>query len=162
MQTEAATQTTIRELQPGEDGTDFRTLNEEWIAKLFTIEPRDREILGDPETHILSRGGHVYLVEAEGQTVACVALIPTGDDVYEVSKMAVSPTLRGRGIGRQLLEHTIAEGRKIRAKSLFLRSSTKLENAVHLYESLGFHHVPNETLPESHYARADVFMSLPL
>ncbi len=42
---------------------------------------------------------------AGADAVGCVALIPMRDGVYEISKMAVSPNLRGRGIGRRLL-HT--------------------------------------------------------
>ncbi|RXH55015.1 GNAT family N-acetyltransferase [Granulicella sibirica] len=154
---------TIRELGRGEDGTAFRVLNEEWITKLFTLEARDREVLGDPETHILSKGGHIYLVEKDGEAVGCVALIPEeGHGLYEVSKMAVSPTLRGLGIGRKLLEYTIARAREIGATALYLGSSKKLKNAVHLYEALGFRHVDPKTLPEAPYSRADVFMHMGL
>ena len=94
--------------------------------------------------------------------VATLALIPGPNSSYELSKMAVSPHLRGLGIGRSLLEHAIAEAKRIGAHSLFLGSSTKLANAVHLYESVGFRHVPPERLPPMPYARADVFMELPL
>ena len=76
--------------------------------------------------------------------------------------MAVDPASRGQGIGRQLLEHAVAEGRRLGAASLFLGSSTKLVNAVHLYESVGFRHVPREQLPRLAYARADVFMEMSL
>jgi N-acetylglutamate synthase-like GNAT family acetyltransferase len=85
-----------------------------------------------------------------------------GNGVYELSKMAVSPAMRGRGIGRRLLEHTIAEARAIGATGLFLGSNSILKDAVHLYESLGFRHVPPEKLPEMHYARANVFMEMAL
>ena len=76
------------------------------------------------------------------QAVGCVALIPIGDGVYELSKMAVSPELRGLGIGRRLLQYAVAQAKQIGARSLFLGSNAKLENAVHLYESIGFRHVP--------------------
>ena len=82
--------------------------------------------------------------------------------VYELSKMAVSPGLRGQGNGRKLLEHAIAEARKLAAKSLFLGSNSVLKSAVHLYESIGFRHAPPEQLPEMHYSRANVFMEMPL
>ena len=48
------------------------------------------------------------------------------------------------------------------ARALFLGSSTKLPNAVHLYESVGFRHVPAESLPPMKYVRADVFMEMKL
>jgi GNAT superfamily N-acetyltransferase len=161
----------IHPLATSDDAIAFRTLNEEWITRHFTLEAKDIETLGDPENAILRKGGHIFLARAvpespvgEGaaETVGCVALIPMGNHVYELSKMAVSPRLRGLGIGRTLLEHAIAEARRIGAHSLFLGSSTKLANAVHLYETVGFQHVPPERLPPMPYARADVFMELSL
>ncbi len=152
----------IRELQPNEDATAFRILNEEWITRHFTMEKKDREILDDPETAILQQGGHIFMVYVEGQAVGCVALIPLEHGVYELSKMAVSPRLQGLGIGRRLLEHTIAQAKAIGARSLFLGSNTKLKNAVHLYESVGFRHVPADKLPLMAYTRADVFMEMQL
>ena len=75
---------------------------------------------------------------AGAEAVGCVALIPMRNGVYEVSKMAASPQLRGRGIGRRLLQHAIAQARSVGARSLFLGSNTRLKDAVHLHESVGF------------------------
>lgn len=152
----------IRPLQSLEDRRAFRTLNEEWIMRYFVLEDKDREILGDPDNAILRKGGRILMVQMGDELVGCVALIPLGNGVYELSKMAVSPRLRGRGVGRKLLEHTIAEARASGATSLFLGSSTKLKNAVHLYESVGFRHVPPEEIPPMPYTRADVFMTMRL
>ncbi|HEY0759938.1 MAG TPA: GNAT family N-acetyltransferase [Acidisarcina sp.] len=152
----------IRPLAPGEDGTAFRVLNEEWITRHFILEPKDIATLGDPENMILRRGGRVLMVYAGPDVVGCVALIPMGEGVFELSKMAVAPTMRGQGIGRTLLERAITDARKMGAKSLFLGSNSILKDAVHLYESVGFKHVPAERLPPLAYARADVFMEMPL
>jgi putative acetyltransferase len=152
----------IRPLEIGQDGSAFRKLNEEWISRYFVLEKKDRETLGDPENAILRKGGRVFIAYAQGPAVGCVALIPMGDAIYELSKMAVSPAFQGRGIGRKLLEHAIAQARLLGARSLFLGSNSVLKNAVHLYEALGFRHVPAEQLPEMHYSRADVFMEMPL
>ena len=38
----------IRSLAPDDDATAFRTLNEEWITRYFTLEAKDRETLNDP------------------------------------------------------------------------------------------------------------------
>jgi putative acetyltransferase len=150
----------IRQLQTSQDAAAFRALNVEWITRYFVLEPKDRETLGDPENTILRKGGHIFMVEVHGDSVGCAALIPMGNDAYELSKMAVSPRLRGLGIGRKLLEHVIAEAKTIGARSLFLGSSVKLRNAVHLYESVGFRHVRPENLPPNPYTRADVFMEM--
>lgn len=152
----------IRAFQPDEDAVPFRTLNEEWITQYFVLEQKDREILENPGTTILRQGGHIFMVYFEGQAVGCAALIPLGDGVYELSKMAVSPRLRGLGIGRRLLEHAIRQAKAIGARSLFLGSNTKLKNAVHLYESVGFRHVPPAKIPPMQYTRANVFMEMQL
>lgn len=150
----------IRPLQSSEDERAFRTLNEEWITRYFVLEEKDREILEDPKNTILRKGGHIFMVCAGAEAVGCIALIPMGHGVYELSKMAVSPRLRGLGIGRRLLEHAIAQAKTIGATSLFLGSSTKLKNAVHLYESIGFRHVAPDDIPPMPYTRADVFMKM--
>src|ERR1700758_392853 len=150
----------IRPLIAGEDATAFRTLNEEWITRYFALEKKDIETLGDPENAILRKGGHIFMVYLDAKPVGCVALIPIGAGVFELSKMAVSPECRGQGIGRRLIEYTIHQARMLGASSLFLGSSTKLPAAIHLYESAGFRHVDPASLPLMPYTRANVFMRL--
>ncbi|MFB5266945.1 GNAT family N-acetyltransferase [Paenibacillus enshidis] len=94
--------------------------------------------------------------------VGCAALVPTGAGVFELSKMSVAPECRGRGYGRRIILAAIHRARELGAASLFLGSSTKLPNAVHLYESVGFKHVSVEQIGPMPYARANVFMELEL
>lgn len=141
------------------DAAAFRALNVEWIALHFALEAKDVTTLGDPEGTILRKGGRILVAEAAGgAVVGCVALIPMGGEVVELSKMAVAPEMRGRGLGRRLLEGAVAEARAMGARRMFLGSNTKLADAVHLYESAGFRHVERERLPEMPYTRANVFM----
>jgi putative acetyltransferase len=151
----------IRPLQDDSDAAAFRSLNEEWIARYFAIEAQDRRQLDDPVAAYIDTGGEILIVELDDQAVGCVALMPDGNGAYELSKMAIAPALRGRGAGRMLLSAAIDHARELGARSLFLGSSRKLANAVHLYEALGFEHVAPETL-DMPYARADVFMQLEL
>ncbi len=146
----------LRTFQSG-DAEAFRLLNEEWISKYFKLEEHDREMLGDPEGYILAQGGHVFFAVADGTAIGCCALIPLSGGVFEVAKMAVSEQWRGRGIGRRILAYTIEQARALGAPSLYLETSTQLKNAIHLYESLGFRHVPPRPSP---YVRATVFMEL--
>jgi len=54
---------------------DFARLNIEWLERWFTVEPIDREVLGDPETHILAPGGHVlFAIDEHDRVVGTVAL----------------------------------------------------------------------------------------
>ena len=151
----------IRELTLDGDALAFRTLNEEWISLYFVLEEKDRQQLGHPET-ILAQGGHIYMAVLDGEQVGCVALVPMADGVYELSKMAVAPRVRGRGYGRALLLHSIAQARSLGARSLFLGSNTRLTTAVKLYESVGFRHLEPEERPNLAYSRANIFMQLAL
>jgi putative acetyltransferase len=148
----------LRPFEPG-DAVAFRQLNEAWIEKHFKLEQPDHEALGDPVGYILEPGGHIFVACAEDRVIGCCALIRVRAGVFEVAKMAVAEEYRGRGVGRKLLAFVIEQARALGATLLKLESSDKLANAVHLYESLGFHHLPPEPSP---YARANVFMELQL
>ncbi|WP_260472822.1 GNAT family N-acetyltransferase [Edaphobacter aggregans] len=148
----------LRAYQP-EDAKAFRELNEAWIKKYFGLEEHDREILGDPDSWVIRPGGHIFLAFLEGQAIGCCALIPMEPGVFEVAKMAVDEQYRGRGVGRKVLAYTIERARELGASVLYLETNRKLANAIHLYESLGFQHLPPK---ESPYVRANVFMELRL
>ena len=137
---------------------DFATLNLEWLQRWFVVEPFDREVLGNPERHILADGGRIlFALDVADRALGTVALMHAGDGVYELTKMAVAPDARGRGIGRLLMDEALRLYRSLGAQELYLESSSKLSPALALYESVGFRHHPAPR-PGSHYARADVHM----
>jgi GNAT superfamily N-acetyltransferase len=154
---------TITSMRTQDDAAVFGRLNEEWISSSFTLEAKDRETLADPFGHYVEPGGDVLLArDCEDRVIGCVALEPAGDGVFELSKMAVSPAERGRGTGRRLMNAAIDRARALGASSIFLGSNRSLTPAIALYESVGFRHVPRERIGPLPYARADVFMELPL
>jgi GNAT superfamily N-acetyltransferase len=155
------TDLTIREFISG-DEIAFLRLNEEWISRYFVLEPKDQEALANPRRAILDRGGRIFFAIRGGEILGCCALLAMGSGGYEVAKMAVAESARGAGIGRCLLEHTIAEARASGAASLYLETNRKLTPAVRLYESVGFQHIPPDRIVPSPYARADVYMEMRL
>ncbi|WP_321473041.1 GNAT family N-acetyltransferase [uncultured Paludibaculum sp.] len=151
----------IRPFQSG-DAEAFRALNEAWIAAIFAIEEKDREVLEHPVEKILARGGHILMAFVDNRPVGCGALLAMPDGGYEVAKMAVDETLRGQGIGRKLLMALIEQARSIGAPRLYLETNHRLANAIHLYESCGFMHLPPERVKPSPYVRSDVSMEMVL
>ena len=147
----------IRPLQPGEEDA-FRILNEQWIAKYFRIEEKDREVLCDPVGKILEQGGHIFLAVAGSARIGTCALLAMEPGIFELAKMAVDEKYRGAGIGRSLLEYVMVEARRLGAHRLYLETNNSLSNAIHLYESVGFRHLAPERVEPSPYARANVFM----
>jgi ribosomal protein S18 acetylase RimI-like enzyme len=133
----------------------FRTLNEAWIGKHFALEPKDREVLGDPQGQILAKGGRIFMALKDGAAVGCVALMKMADGGYEVAKMTVSEDLRGAGLGRLLMQRCIDAGAEMGASRLYLETNSSLGPALGLYRAMGFRDLAPADTP---YVRADVFM----
>ncbi|HUM14929.1 MAG TPA: GNAT family N-acetyltransferase [Candidatus Nitrosotalea sp.] len=56
----------------------------------------------------------------------------------EVRLLAVAPTARGSGVGRQLMEECIGRARAAGARALTLHTTDMMSAAVRLYERMGF------------------------
>lgn len=149
----------FRPFAPGDEAV-FRELNEAWISRNFEVEEEDRKVLEDPVGHILEPGGALFIAEQDGVAIGTCALLAMGEGSFEVAKMTVSERCRGLGIGKKLLAHVIEHAREAGAKRLYLETNSKLANAVHVYESLGFQHVPADRSHPSPYVRANVYMEL--
>ncbi len=65
--------------------------------------------------------------------------LQVGGDQGDVLTVGVDPSVRRRGIGRQLMENLINEARTRGVKSLFLEVRLSNGGARGLYEKIGFH-----------------------
>lgn len=144
----------IVDYEPGH-AEAFHRLNVAWISRLFALEPKDLEVLTDPQGKILDKGGRIFMAVKDGAPVGCVALLKMADGGYEVAKMTVSEDLRGSGLGRRLLQRCIDAGAELGASRLYLETNASLGPALALYRAMGFRDLPPRETP---YARADVFM----
>ena len=136
---------------------DFKTLNLAWLEKYFWVEPHDEEVLSNPQSYIIDRGGFIFYVLDKNNVVATAAFMnePHG---WELSKMAVKEDYQGEGIGQKLLQHCIDFAKSKKWSSIMLYSNTKLESAIHLYRKNKFVEIPLEK--ENPYERADIKMEL--
>lgn len=137
----------------------FRDLNLEWIGAFFEVEPEDRKVLGDPETHVLAPGGAILMALDGDAAVGTGALMPTGPGEFKLAKVAVTPGAQGRGIGRRLCVALVELARARGADRVQLVSHRSLAPALALYRSLGFREVP---LGPVAYKRANIRMELNL
>jgi putative acetyltransferase len=137
----------------------FRRLNEAWISQHFVLEPKDREVLEDPQGKILDKGGRIFMAIHDGTVVGCAAMQRMDDGGYEVAKMTVSETLRGSAFGRQLMQRCIDEGLVLGAHRLYLETNSSLGPALGLYRAMGFKDLAPADTP---YARCDTWMELRL
>lgn len=138
----------------------FAQLNREWLEAYGLMEPANEEQLADPRKYFLGNGGQIFVALHDGDVVGTCAIIPQGDDEFELAKLTVSPTFRGRGIARRLVERCLAYARERAARRVTLVSNSRLRAAIRLYESLGFEH--RATPGAREYEHQDVYMELRL
>lgn len=95
--------------------------------------------LADFQGSYFARGGDfVVLTDELGALVGTCGLYPLGDGVVELRKMYLSPTLRGRGQGRRLLDWALTRARELGFRRITLETALVLKDAIALYERNGF------------------------
>ena len=143
-----------------EDAPAFKAMNLEWLDKFFVVEPVDEVVLSQPQTTILDKGGHIIMAEVNNEVIGTFAFIKKEDRVFEFSKMAITPSHRGKGYGNTMMQFAIQFAQEQQWDKILLYSSTRLENSIHIYRKYGLIEVDLET--NSNYKRSDIKMELVL
>ena len=133
----------------------IKTLNLEWLTKYFKVEPKDEMVLSNPKSEIIDKGGFIFYAQYKGSIVGTVSLLKIDEVTFELSKMAVSSSVQGIGIGKQMLEHCFEFSKHNNINTLILYSNRSLKSAIHLYTKYGFKEIPLEA---GIYERADIKM----
>ena len=133
----------------------IKTLNLEWLTKYFKVEPKDEMVLSNPKSEIIDKGGFIFYAQYQGSIVGTVSLLKIDEVTFELSKMAVSSSVQGIGIGKQMLEHCFEFSKNKNINTLILYSNRSLQSAIHLYTKYGFKEIPLES---GIYERADIKM----
>jgi len=142
-----------------EYSSSFYDLNIEWLRTFFYVEPYDEEVLSKPNKYIIDKGGYIFFAKLNDEIIGTVALMPMSEpNVFELTKMAVSPNHRGHKTGQKLMQHCIDFASKNNFNKLVLYSNTVLENAIYIYRKFGFVEIPvEENCP---YERCNIKMEL--
>ena len=136
----------------------FKEISLEWLHSYELYEKADADLLADPQKYI-GAGGLIFLAHYKQEVVGTVSLIPTKKDTFEIMKLGVLEGYKGLGIGRKLMQVCIDICKEKKVHLITLETSSKLKNAIQLYEKLGFLHVK---ITDSYYESADVKMVLNL
>ncbi|MEM6639717.1 MAG: bifunctional helix-turn-helix transcriptional regulator/GNAT family N-acetyltransferase [Pseudomonadota bacterium] len=139
----------------------FKDINTEWLEAMFSVEPKDKKVLGNPRASIIDKGGEIYFVGTDdGEVLGTCALEQEAGGYLELTKMGVREIARGRGAGEFLLRAVIERVRELgRLSRFFLVSNKRNVAALALYEKLGFVH--DDTIMAEfgdRYERCDVAM----
>jgi len=136
---------------------DFKRMNLEYLDKYNLTESHDMIILDNPEETVIGRGGFLWLAKAGEEIVGTVGIMPEGHGIFELIKMCVAESWRGRGISKLLMETCLQKVKELGGKKLFLFSNHQLQTALKLYTKYGF---KNVEVTDSPFETADVKMEL--
>ena len=111
-----------------------RLLEQLTSAPIALSEKRLRAVIDDPSSHL-------YLLEESDVVVGMLTLgvyfSPTGSKAW-IEDVVVDTSHRGRGYGRQLVAHAIAEAKRLGVEQLMLTSNPARVAANQLYQAMGF------------------------
>ncbi|MEC4893429.1 MAG: GNAT family N-acetyltransferase [Oscillatoria sp. PMC 1051.18] len=131
----------IRTWQKGDRDAAAAVIAEVLAEYNLTWEPlgADRDVLAVEESYF-QRDGEFWVVEQNGKIVGTGAYYPVnrGKNGVEIRKMYLLPTVRGKGLGRYLLQELEAAIATRGYKEIWLETASVLKEAVKLYESSGY------------------------
>ena len=142
------------------DSEKFKSLNLEWLNRYFEVETIDKLVLNNPKTEIIDKGGFIFMIQKNSETIGTFAFIKKNEKIYEFSKMAIIPEERGKGYGNLAMRFLIEFSKNKNWSKLILYSNTKLKNSIHLYKKFGFKEIPLEE--NLIYSRGNIKMELSL
>lgn len=108
-------------------------------GKTYTWDPGTSE--EDARALWMSPAKRVYVVEDDGTVVAFAYLTPNyGGPAARIANAGfmVDPDRAGRGIGRLLAEHVLADARDAGYRGMVFNAVVEANPAVRLWSSLGF------------------------
>jgi len=98
-----------------------------WTREMYTWELQNRSVC------------HIFLARtAECRVAGFCAFWLVFDEVH-INNVALRPQFRAQGIGTALLQHVLAEARRLGARRATLEVRASNEGARRLYERLGFY-----------------------
>lgn len=94
--------------------------------------------LADFDAHFTPPAGECLIADLDGAPVGIVMIRPRGADACEMNRMYVRSAARGHGVGRQLAQRVIDDGRALGYRTVHLDALIRHVEALPLYRSLGF------------------------
>jgi N-acetylglutamate synthase-like GNAT family acetyltransferase len=76
-------------------------------------------LLPRTEANVREQFSHFLVLEEKGQLAGCVSLESYGPDLAEIRSLAVSPEIRGRGLGSRLVGFAVSEARRLKIARVF-------------------------------------------
>ena len=80
----------------------------------------------------------IWIVERDGEHAGSIGLTDEGDGMAMLRWVVLDPELRGRGLGRRLVEEVVAFAESAGFERIALETFSDLTTAARIYRSVGF------------------------
>ena len=92
-------------------------------------------MVADYDAHIAIH--HVVVIEAGGDVCGYMIAWPEAD-AYFIDNIGVDPACQGKGLGRRLIEHAVAEATHLHLPALRLYTNVMMTENLSMYARMGF------------------------
>ena len=118
----------------------IKPLTEEYVDQVCVLEEEAFSMPWHRESFLemIANENACYLVALIGEEVVASCGLRHIVGEGEITNVVTKGTIRGKGIGRQILLQLLEEGAKMGAEAFTLEVRVSNAPAIHLYESLGF------------------------
>ncbi len=110
------------------------------------------------------KGSEYWIAEEKGVIIGGCGVYPTPglpEGCAELVKLYLSATMRGKGIGWQLMNKTFESAKRLGYRQLYLESLPELGKAISLYESAGFKNISGPLGNSGHFG-CNIWMTMDL
>ncbi|RYG06431.1 MAG: GNAT family N-acetyltransferase, partial [Chitinophagaceae bacterium] len=129
--------TTLVEFNANHPGTVYFDASTDHLSELFQIA-----------------GSVYYVAVQEDEVVGGVGIFPTAglpDQTCELVKMYLNTRVRGKGLGRILIEKALEFARNEGYKQVYIETMPELAKAMSVYEKFGFEYLDQQLGNTGHF-----------
>jgi len=97
--------------------------------------------------HQMTELGHRFIIGYEGkEPVAFASYSEIMPGIYKLHKLYVIMAMKGKGAGRAMVDHIVADIKRVNANQLRLNVNIYNKGAMAFYERYGFRHLLDEDI----------------
>jgi putative acetyltransferase len=129
----------LRDYSPGDEEEVFRIVQKVLAGYGLSTNPEETDAdLRDIRASYLSDGGAFRILEYDGRIVGSYGLYPTTRQSCELRKMYLLPQLKGRGLGKKMMDDAFRVAKDLGFVEMTLETNSCLKEALGLYRKYGF------------------------
>lgn len=100
--------------------------------------------LTDPRASYIEEGGILLVLDVGDKIVGCCGSRPIDNKSMMLKRMYITPEMRGKGYGQQLLDQVIDFCKRHHYQRILLDTHIQFSQGLHFYQKNGFKEVQRE------------------